>query len=176
MSLGDHGPAPGGPEWSERHRGRYARAGPPLTATETDSGLAVSRGATRDSAYWFGAGFYDFAVAAPDTWPVLRAGGIPVAGWWPRTALAWTLQNLELVRGQTDGLVLLWRRDVTDRLTQLAPFATFDHPTPVIADSTLWWISYGYLTSRTVSPGSPARQFRAATIWCDTCAPDWLAS
>ncbi len=155
VSLGDHGAPPGGPEWSERHRGRYARAGPPLTATETDSGLAVSRGATRDSAYWFGAGFYDFAVAAPDTWPALRAGGIPVAGWWPRTALAWTLQNLELVRGQTDGLVLLWRRDVTDRLTQLAPFATFDHPTPVIADSTLWWISYGYLTSRTCPLARP---------------------
>ena len=124
-------------------------------ASETDTGLAVSPVTTRDSTFWFGPGFHDFAVAAPDTWPALRAGGMPVAGWWPRTALAWTLQNVELVRGQTDGLVLLWRRDVAERLTQLAPFATFDHPTPVVADSALWWISYGYLASRTAPLARP---------------------
>jgi len=154
-SRGDGSAAPGGPEWAELHRGRYARAGPPLAASETDTGLAVSPVATRDSGVWFGPGFHDFAVAAPDTWPVLRAGGIPLAGWWPRTALVWTLQNLELVRGQTDGLVLLWRRDVAERLTRLAPFATFDHPTPVVADSALWWISYGYLASRTAPLARP---------------------
>ena len=131
----------------ELHRGRPARAGRPLAATEVDTGLTVSQVPTRDSAFWFGPGFREFAVAAPDTWPVLRRSGIPIEGWWRRTALAWTLQSLELMRAPTDGLVLLWRRDVADRLTRLAPFAAFDDPTPVVADMALWWISYGYLES-----------------------------
>jgi uncharacterized protein len=135
------------PDWVELHRGRHARAGRPFAATEVDTGLTVSQVPTRDSAFWFGPGFREFAVAAPDTWPVLRRSSIPIEGWWRRTALAWTLQSLELMRAPTDGLVLLWRRDVADRLTRLAPFATFDDPTPVVADMALWWISYGYLES-----------------------------
>jgi uncharacterized protein len=154
-SGGDGSAAPGGPDWAELHRGRHARAGRPLAASEADTGLAVSPVPTRDSAFWFGPGFREFAVAAPDTWPVLHASGVPVDGWWRRTALAWTLQSLELVRAQTDGLVLLWRRDVADRLTRLAPFAAFDDPTPVVADMALWWISYGYLESRVVPLARP---------------------
>jgi hypothetical protein len=154
-SRGDGSAAPGGPDWTELHRGRYARAGRPLAASEADTGLAVSPVPTRDSGLWFGPGFREFAVAAPDTWPVLRASGVPVEGWWRRMALAWTLQSLELARAQTDGLVLLWRRDVADRLTRLAPFAAFDDPTPVVADMTLWWMSYGYLASRVAPLARP---------------------
>ena len=154
-ARGDGSVAPGGPDWADLHRGRHARGGRPLAASEADTGLAVSPVATRDSAFWFGPGFREFAVAAPDTWPVLRASGVPVQGWWRRTALAWTLQSLELARAQTNGLVLLWRRDVADRLTRLAPFAAFDDPTPVVADRALWWISYGYLESRVVPLARP---------------------
>jgi len=165
--------APGGPDWADLHRGRRARAGPPLAASEADTGLAVSPVPTRDSAFWFGSGFREFAVAAPDTWPGLQAAGVRVQGWWRRTALAWTLQSLELVRAETDGLVLLWRRDVADRLTRLAPFAAFDAPTPLVADKALWWISYGYVESRVVPlarplemPGGdePVRYLRAGLV------------
>ena len=154
-SQGDGSPPPGAPDWADLHRGRHARAGRPFAASEADTGLAVSPVPTRDSAFWFGPGFREFAVAAPDTWPVLHASGVAVDGWWRRTALAWTLQSLELVRPQTDGLVLLWRRDVADRLTRLAPFAAFDDPTPVVANMALWWISYGYLASRVVPLARP---------------------
>jgi hypothetical protein len=172
-SRGDGNAVPGGPEWSDLHRGRHARAGRPLIATESDTGLAVTPVATRDSAFWFGPGFREFAVAAPDTWPVLHTSGVPIQGWWLRTALAWTLQSLELVRAQTDGLVLLWRRDVAERLTRLAPFAVFEDPTPVVVDLTLWWISYGYLESRVAPlarpleiPGGdePVRYLRAGLV------------
>src|SRR5207237_241796 len=128
-------PAPG---WPEIHRGAWARAGPPLVAVEADSGLRFAPVATHDSTTWFGPGFREFAVAAPDSWPSLQTSGIPLAGPWRRTALAWALQSPELTRSETDGLLLLWRRDVVERLQRLAPFAAFDAPVPLLAEGTLW--------------------------------------
>lgn len=136
---------PSQPSWTEIHRGRRAWTGPPLLAVEADTGLLVRRAPVADSAAWFGPGFRDFAVAAPDTWPDIRAGGIRLAGWWRRTALAWALQSPELARSETDGLLLLWRRDARDRLARLAPFADFETPAPVLLNSSLWWVAYGYV-------------------------------
>ena len=124
-------------------------AGSPRIAVETDTGLAVVPAPVRgsDTVVWFGPGASEFAVASPDTWPALRAAGIGLEGSLRRAALAWALQGPELARAETDGLVLLWRRDVVDRLGRLAPFADFGEPTPAIADSALWWVSWGYVTS-----------------------------
>lgn len=131
-------------DWAALHRAASARTGPPVSAVEDDTLLAFTRVATRDSTAWFGQGFTEFAVAAPDTWPALRRSGVPLVGWWRRTALAWALQSTSLARRETDGLVLLWRRDIGERLQRLAPFATFDDPFPVVADGTLFWLTYGY--------------------------------
>ena len=133
------------PPWTEIHRGSWARAGGPLAAAEADSGLELAPVPGGDSVTWFGDGFGEFAVAAPDTWPRARRAGIPLTTWWRRTALAWVLQSPELTRAETDGLVLLWRRDVAERLGRLAPFARFDVPVPLVADGALWWIAYGYV-------------------------------
>ena len=133
------------PDWTAIHRGASARGGRPVAAVEDDTLLAFAPVATRDSTTWFGPRFTDFAVAAPDSWPALRPSGIALAGWWRRTALAWALQSPALVRRETDGLVLLWRRDVPERLGRLAPFASFADAVPVVADSALWWVAYGYL-------------------------------
>ena len=133
------------PPWTEIHRGPWARAGRALAAVEADSGLELAPVLGGDSVTWFGEGFGEFAVAAPDTWPQARTAGIPLTAWWRRTALAWVLQSPELTRAETDGLVLLWRRDVAERLGRLAPFAHFDVPVPVVADGALWWIAYGYV-------------------------------
>ncbi|HYT70698.1 MAG TPA: UPF0182 family protein [Gemmatimonadales bacterium] len=177
-----------GPRWAEIHRAPWARAGRPLVAVESDTGLEIAPLLTRDPAAWFGPGFHEFAVAAPDSWPDLapilprhsgkrwsggeaRGAGIPLAGWWRRTALAWSLQSPELARAETDGLLLLWRRDVVERLERLAPFATFDAPTPLVADGGLWWVAYGYLGSETFPlarrmewEGRPVRFLRAGLI------------
>src|SRR2546426_271416 len=133
------------PPWTEIHRGPWARAGRALAAVEADSGLELAPVLGGDSVTWFGEGFGEFAVAAPDTWPQARTAGIPLTAWWRRTALAWVLQSPELTRAETDGLVLLWRRDVAERLGRLTPFAHFDVPVPVVADGALWWIAYGYV-------------------------------
>jgi hypothetical protein len=168
-------PSPGGgalglPLWDARRVGRVARAPPgavtlrpgspawliapiaapgaPRVAIETGAGLAV-RAVAADTAVWFGPGSDtpEFAVASPAAWPALRRSGIALAGTWRRAALAWALQGPELARAETDGLVLLWRRDVVDRLERLAPFAHFGEPAPTLDDGALWWVSWGYLAS-----------------------------
>src|SRR5438876_487505 len=133
------------PDWAALHRGQGARARAPMAAMEDDSVLEFAAGATRDSTTWFGPHFDEFVVASPDTWPAFRQSGVALSAWWRRIALAWALQSPALARRETDGLVLLWRRDVLARLRQLAPFATFDEPVPVVTDSILWWVTYGYL-------------------------------
>src|SRR5207247_10034822 len=81
------------PAWAAVHRGPSARVGRPVAAVEDDTLLAFAPVATRDSTTWFGPRFMDFAVATPDSWPALRHAGIPLAGWWQRTALAWALDR-----------------------------------------------------------------------------------
>jgi uncharacterized protein UPF0182 len=132
--------------WDEIHRGQWARADAPLLAVETDRGLAFAPAPVRDSVVWFGAGFTEFALASPDTWPALRPAGVPLDGWGRRAALAWALQSPEILDGQ-QGALLLWRRDPRDRLARLLPAARFDAAVPVLADGSLWWVAYGYVES-----------------------------
>ena len=159
------------PDWTTLHRGAWARAGRPIAAVEDDTILQFEPLPTHDSVSWFGSAFREFAVAAPDTWPALRRTGIPLTDWWRRTALAWVLQSPALARRETDGLVLLWRRDVTERLRRLAPFAAFDAPAPLVGDAALWWVSYGYLEAEAFplaraveSEGRSLRYLRPALV------------
>ena len=126
-----------------------AGGGAPRIALETDTGLAVVRAPVRpgDTTAWFGPRAGEFALASPDSWPALRTAGIALRGSLQRAALAWALQGPQLTRAETDGKLLLWRRDVADRLERLAPFADFGEPSPALADSALWWVSWGYVAS-----------------------------
>lgn len=138
------------PAWDDVHRGAWAHTGPPLAAQETDTGLALEPLVEAPAETWFGPGFGQFVIAdtAGREGRVLRAAGIPLEGRWRRLALAWVLQSPELARAGTRGWLLLWRRDVTERLSRLAPFAEFDRPAPVLArGGALWWLAYGYVES-----------------------------
>jgi hypothetical protein len=151
------------PTWDDIHRSAWAHAGAPLAAQETDTGLALELLAGAPSETWFGPGFGQFAVAdtASPEGRVLRAAGLRLEGRWRAVALAWALQSPELARTGTRGSLLLWRRDVMERLSRLAPFATFDPPTPVLAmggrsaagggggggAGALWWLASGYVES-----------------------------
>jgi hypothetical protein len=125
--------------------------GAPRVAVESDTGLVARplAAAAADSSLWFGPGFSESALASPATWPGLREAGtgIPLAGAWRRLALAWALQGLDVTRDETDSLVLLWRRDVGDRLGRVAPFATFGDPAPALSGGAVWWVSWGYVTT-----------------------------
>ena len=128
---------------------------PVRLALEVDTGLAISALPTTDGRVLFGptapaarGGSADAPIITEDSIP---GGGVPLTGWWRRFAIAWTIQRWGLIRGDSSGRTLLWRRDVRDRLERLAPFARFGDPTPVMRDGgrTLWWISWGYVSHRT---------------------------
>jgi Uncharacterised protein family (UPF0182) len=110
-------------------------------AVETDSGLAMTVLPTADTDLRFGPGLESPLVTSPDSAP-----GVPIDGAWRRFAIAWTIQSWGLLRGESNDRVLLWRRDVTDRLERLAPFAQFGVPAPGIRDGALWWVSWGYVS------------------------------
>jgi len=135
--------------------------GPLRLALETDSGLAVSTLPSGKMRLLFGpggaAGGLDGPIvmsagSAPAGNGTRGARGIALTGALRRFAIAWTIQEWGLTRGDSNGppRVLLWRRDVTDRLGRLAPFANFGAPTPVLrggaGPDALWWVSWGYVS------------------------------
>jgi len=122
--------------------------GPVRLAVETDSGLAVTSMPTGTAPLLFGPGLPGPLVTAADSVPPAPtgSGAVRLTGAWRRFAIAWTIQSWGLARSESSGRVLLWRRDVTERLGRLAPFARFGTPAPVLRDGALWWVSWGYVS------------------------------
>lgn len=93
-------------------------------------------------------------------------GGIRMASWWRRLALAWNLGDLNMLASSylTSDSQLLMRRMIRDRVRRLAPFLKLDRdPYIVAADGRLVWIIDAYTTSdrypyaqRTVERGTDA--------------------
>ena len=78
--------------------------------------------------------------------------GIPMGSWWRRAVLAGAVGEIEpLVTSEfTEESQLLYRRDVKERLSALAPFLTFDgDPYPVVTDTGVVWVVDGYTTAAT---------------------------
>jgi len=111
---------------------------------ETDSGLAVASLPSENAALLFGPGFPGPVVTAADSAPLAGSGAVRLTGAWRRFAIAWTIQSWGLARSESNGRVLLWRRDITERLQRLAPFARFGAPAPALRNGALWWVSWGY--------------------------------
>ena len=118
--------------------------GPVRLALETDSGLSVTSLPSRDTLL-FGPGLQGFLVTSADSARRGREAGVAISGGWRRFAIAWTIQAWGLLRDDSTSRVLLWRRDVTERIERLAPFARFGAPTPLLRDGALWWVSWGYV-------------------------------
>src|SRR3989441_1001635 len=122
--------------------------GPVRLATETDTGLAVTSLPAENAPLLFGPGLPGHVVTSVDSAPPAPpgSGAVQLTGAWRRFAIAWTIQSWGLVHGESNGKILLWRRDVTDRLQRLAPFARFGAPAPVLRSGALWWVSWGYVS------------------------------
>ena len=120
---------------------------PARIAAETDTGLAINPLRLADSSVRFLPGVPGTLVLSPDSAHAVRNAAIPVTGAWRRFALAWTIQAWDLLRGESADRLLLYRRDVTERLERLAPFAQFGTPAPMLRDGALWWVSWGYVSS-----------------------------
>lgn len=123
-------------------------SGPVRLAVETDSGLAVTSLPTDNAPLLFGPGLPGTVVMAADSAPPVPqgSGAVRLTGAWRRFAIAWTIQSWGLARSESNGKVLLWRRDVTERLQRLAPFARFGTPAPVLRNGDLWWVSWGHVS------------------------------
>jgi hypothetical protein len=122
--------------------------GPVRLALETDSGLSATSLPPESAQPLFGPGFPDPVVTSADSAPPTPpgSGAVRLTGAWRRFAIAWTIQSWGLARSESNGRVLLWRRDVTERLQRLAPFAQFGAPAPVLHNGALWWVSWGYVS------------------------------
>jgi hypothetical protein len=123
--------------------------GPVRLAVETDTGLAVTSLPSGNAAVLFGPGFPGPVVTSADSAPPAPpagSGAVRLTGAWRRFAIAWTIQSWGLARSESNGRVLLWRRDVTERLQRLAPFARFGAPAPALRNGALWWVSWGYVS------------------------------
>lgn len=137
---------------------------PVRLALETDSGLSFTPLPLPATTIRFAPGLVgpvllpaDSAAPAPHG---IAGGGIPLTGVWRRFAIAWTTQDWSLARSESSGRHLLWRRDVTDRLERLAPFARFGSPAPILRNGALWWVSWGYVAD-------PAFPLARALPWRD---------
>ncbi len=123
--------------------------GPVRLALETDTGLAVTSLPSGNAAVLFGPGFPGPVVTSADSAPPAPpagSGAVRLTGAWRRFAIAWTIQSWGLARSESNSRVLLWRRDVTERLQRLAPFARFGAPAPALRNGALWWVSWGYVS------------------------------
>jgi len=85
-----------------------------------------------------------------------QRAGVRVSGLWNRVALAWALQSIQIIRSRMvrGDAEILWKRDISERLSAIAPFAVFEEPCPVTVDNRLVWVSFGYVYSDE-SPLSP---------------------
>jgi len=120
---------------------------PVRLAIETDTGLAVTALPAESTPLLFGPELPGYVVMSADSAPTPRgSGAVPLTGAWRRFAIAWTIQSWGLAHGESNGKVLLWRRDVTERLQRLAPFAQFGDPAPVLRNGAVWWVSWGYVS------------------------------
>lgn len=86
--------------------------------------------------------------------------GIPLTSLWRRLTLGLSVGEIEPVVSSelTDDSQLLYRRDIRERLSALAPFLSFDsNPYPVVADGAVTWIVDGYTSSNTYPHSQFAR-------------------
>ena len=71
--------------------------------------------------------------------------GVPVTGLLRRIALAWALQERDLLGAPAPDVSVDWARAPQLRLATLAPYAEWSPPVPRVDGGRLYWISNGYV-------------------------------
>lgn len=79
--------------------------------------------------------------------------GLLAGGWARRGVVAWALQSARVLGPLGSEARLRWHLAPGARLERLAPFASWEHPRPLIVGGDLLWVAYGYLASSNF-PGS----------------------
>jgi uncharacterized membrane protein (UPF0182 family) len=87
-------------------------------------------------------------------------GGLQLASLWRKLVFALRFGSYQILlnSGITDESRILFNRNITTRVTTLAPFLSFDQdPYLVLADGRLFWIYDAYTTSNRYPYSTPAR-------------------
>ncbi len=115
-----------------------------------------------DSRMVIGPGITDFAIFNPGTH---RQHGVMARGFWRRLALAWSLQSPQLLTNDVvaDSSLIVWHRDVVERLNRYAPFARFGEPRAAVLNGHLYWISNGYVSAQGF-PLSPTVRWQSERV------------
>jgi len=128
---------------------------PPALAAGAPSSLEVDEPRT-----YFGELTTPYVVVPPDSIPSTgRPAGVPLGGIGRRALLAWALgsRNLLLRNPGPEGTLLLWRRQVVDRVRHLVPFLFVDpDPHPVIHEGRVVWILDVYAATDRYPLAEPA--------------------
>jgi uncharacterized membrane protein (UPF0182 family) len=94
----------------------------------------------------------------PEPWRPYTGGGISLSGTLRRALFALRFDDLNLLLSETLGghAELILHRDVTDRLTHLAPFLHWDQrPEVTVVDGRILFLAHGYTTSSTYPYSAP---------------------
>ncbi len=77
-------------------------------------------------------------------------GGVPIASYWRKLIFATRFGDMKLLLSNDVSIEsrVLYHRNISDRLSRVAPFLTFDRdPYLVISEGKLFWIADAYTTS-----------------------------
>ncbi|MGD8728041.1 MAG: UPF0182 family protein, partial [Gemmatimonadales bacterium] len=109
-----------------------------------------------------GPGIADFAVFDGHT---EAPRGAPAGGFWRRLALAWSLQTPRLITANdiSPEELIVWHRDVVERLDRYAPFASFGEPRAAVVGERLFWLANGYVTAEAF-PLAPTVRWRGRRL------------
>ncbi len=87
------------------------------------------------------------------------SGGIAISSWWRRLLFAVRFHSFDILVSPniTDQSRLMFRRQVAERVTAIAPFLTYDEdPYLVVSAGRLYWIQDAYTVSRSYPYSTPS--------------------
>ncbi len=139
----------------------YLRDLPPVSTPPAPPTLRID-----EPRFYFGELTTQYVLEDPDSIPRgASTTGVTLNSLGEKAIFAWALSSKNiLLRQQTGGSLLMWRRDVVSRVRALVPFLFVDsNPYPVVSDGHVKWIVDAY-TSTNRYPLSQPTGYRGQRV------------
>jgi uncharacterized membrane protein (UPF0182 family) len=111
---------------------------------------------------------YDFQSEAGTGYTRYKGnGGFPIGGFLRRALLAWRFSDINILLSNqiTPNSRFMFRRQIRDRVSTIAPFLRFDHdPYLVVSEGKLYWIWDAYTVSSRYPYSSPYSSEQVGTV------------
>ncbi len=112
-----------------------------------------------------GADEFDYPMGDENVYTVYAGeGGVPLGALWKKLIFAMHFQSLDILLSQyiEPQSRVMFRRKISDRVSQLAPFLSYDRdPYLVVADGRLFWMLDAYTTSNHYPYSEPSQSGRS---------------